>query len=375
MKVLVKNISEIATPLGFEKKCGKSMKDIKVYKNAYILTEDGVIVEVAEGKFDESGFTGDIIDAENKAVIPGFCDSHTHFIFGGYRDEEYDMRLKGASYMEIQEAGGGIKSTVAATREESFDTLYEKGLDRLDSMLSMGVTTVEGKSGYGLDIENELKQLDVMEKLDSVHALDIVKTYMPAHDVPFEYKDNKEGYIDLMINKGIPSAKGKATFFDIFTEKGIFEIEESRRLLQAAKDAGFKLKLHADEIVDIGGGYLAGEMGAVSADHLLMANDKSINKMIEAGTIQTLLPVTAFSLNADYARARVMIDNGGAVALGSDFNPGSCHSNSISLMIALATIYMKMTIEETLTALTLNGAAAMGREKKLDLLKKENLLI
>lgn len=365
--LLVKNIGQLVTPLGKSKKQGKEMSDLCIKKDMSILVRDGKIVKIAsfDELKDELDRDTQLIDAEGKAVIPGFVDSHTHFVFGGYRDNEFNMRLMGASYMEIAKAGGGINATVTATRTESFDELYQKALKRMDSMLSFGVTTVEGKSGYGLDRQTEIKQLEVMDKLNETHPIDIVKTYMAAHDIPVEFKGRPSDYIDFIIENGLDDAKDRAEFCDIFTEDGVFNIEDSRRLLNAAKEKGFKLKMHADEIVQFGGSELAAEVGAVSADHLLKASDQGIKDMVDKGVIMTLLPSTAFSLKADFARARHMIDEGGAVAVASDYNPGSCHTNSIPLMIALSTIYMGMSIEEVITALTLNGAAAIDKAEEI----------
>lgn len=363
-KLIIKNASQIATPIGHSAKFGKEMNEVKVYENASIVVEDGKITKIGadalEG-IDESGY--EVIDAKGKAVLPGFVDSHTHFTFGGYRADEFSWRLRGDSYMDIMNRGGGIQSTVNATREASEDELFESGMQRLDSMLAFGVTSVEGKSGYGLDKDTELKQLRVMKKLNESHPIDITSTFLGAHAVPKEYKGRSNEYIDFLINEVLPEvANGKlAEYFDVFTEKGVFDIEESRKMYTAAKNAGMKLKIHADEIVTLGGAELAAEFKMTSADHLLHASDEGLRKMAENKVISTLLPTTAFCIKEPYARARFMIEHGSAVALATDFNPGSGFTNSIPLMFALATIYMGMTPEEAITALTLNGAAAIDK--------------
>ena len=341
------------------------MKDLRILENAFVFTEDGIIKATgARGDIEALGLSGtaEWHDAKGRVLLPGFVDSHTHLVFGGYRPDEFSWRLKGDSYMSIMQRGGGIQSTVNATRTTSADDLAEKAKWFVDSMSRMGVTTVEAKSGYGLDTESELKMLDAIGRLaqEEKHRIDIVPTFLGAHAVPKEYAGRTAEYSDLIINEMLPKVKDKAKFFDIFTEKNVFEIEDSRRLLQAAKDAGMRLKLHADEIVQLGGAELAAEMGAVSADHLLHVSDEGIKRMAEAGVVATLLPLTAFALKEPYAPARKFIDEGCAVALATDLNPGSCFSGSIPLMIALACIYMNMSIEEVVTALTLNGAAAVG---------------
>lgn len=381
--IIVKNAEELVTSSGFKAKAGKEMKEINVINDGCVVITNGIIEKVGPTKevlkdFDLKGY--EVIDATGKTVLPGFVDSHTHFIFGGYRDKEFNMRLNGASYTEIAQAGGGIISTVENTRNESFDELYNSGYKRLDSMIDFGVTTVEGKSGYGLDVKTELKQLEVMKKLDENHPVDVIRTYMGAHEVPVEYKGRTDEFVDFLIEEGLPSVKEKdlAEFCDIFTEEGVFNIEQSRKLLTAASDLGFKLKMHADEIVPIGGAELAAELKVTSADHLLKASDEGLTAMKDNNVVATLLPGTAFSLKEDFARARFIIDNGGILSLASDYNPGSCHTNSIPLTIALATIYMKMTIEETITALTLNAAAAINREEEvgsLDIGKKGDVVI
>lgn len=355
--------ANLSTPHGHTARRGADMAELSHIENAGIVIDDGIISYVGpmsdmpdvSGPYEE-------IDAAGNAVLPGFVDSHTHLIFGGYRPDEFEWRLKGDSYMSIMERGGGIQSTVNATRGESLDSLVDKAQWFIDRMSEMGVTTVEAKSGYGLETESELKMLDAINELAGREnqKLRVVSTFLGAHAVPAEYKGRTSEYVDMMIREMIPAAKGKARFFDIFTEKNVFEIEESRKLLNAAREAGFELKLHADEIVTLGGAELAAEVGAVSADHLLHVSDEGVRLMAERRVVATLLPLTAFALREPYAPARKFIDAGAAVALATDLNPGSCFSGSIPLTIALACIYMNMSIEETITALTLNGAAACG---------------
>lgn len=353
----------VSTPLGHSARKGAEMGALHTVENAAVVVTDGKIEYVgAMSGMPEKGDSHKVIDAGGRAVLPGFVDSHTHLIFGGFRPDEFEWRLKGDSYMSIMERGGGIQSTVNATRTESVEDLAAKAQWFINRMVRMGVTTVEAKSGYGLNTETELKMLDAIERLasDPDQKLRVVATFLGAHAVPKEYKGRTGEYVDLMINEMLPAVKGKARFCDIFTEKNVFEIEDSRRFLKAAREAGFELKLHADEIVTLGGAELAAEMGAVSADHLLHVSDKGVEDMARAGVVATLLPLTAFTLKEPYAPARKFIDHGAAVALATDLNPGSCFSGSIPLTIALACIYMNMSIEETITALTLNGAAAVG---------------
>jgi imidazolonepropionase len=307
------------------------------------------------------------LDASGKAVLPGFVDSHTHLVFGGYRAEEYGWRLKGDSYMDIMQRGGGILSTVRATRAASREELVELGRRRLDSMLAFGVTTVEGKSGYGLDRDTEIRQLEVMAELDRAHPVDVVPTFMGAHAVPPEFKGRTDEFVDFLLAEVVPEVarRGLAEFCDVFCEQNVFSVAQSRRLLTGAAQSGLKSKLHADEIVPLGGAALAAEIGAVSADHLLHASDEGLRRMAAAGVVATLLPTTAFSLREPYACGRAMIDAGCAVALATDFNPGSCFSESIPLAAALAALYMHLSPEEIVTALTLNGAAALGRAERI----------
>lgn len=381
--LIIKNASQLVTCSGFSAKKGKEMSELSVIEDGTVVVTAGVISFV--GKSDEklpveNIENYEIIDASGKAVLPGFVDSHTHLVFGGYREEEFSWRMRGDSYMSIMERGGGIHSTMNATRKASFEELAEAGKKRLDKMLKLGVTTVEGKSGYGMDKATELKQLEVMKYLNENHSVDIVSTFLGAHATPTEYKAREDDFIDYLINEVMPEVKEKklAECCDIFCEKNVFDIEQSRRYLLAAKELGFKLKIHADEIVRLGGAELAVELGALSADHLLQASDKGIEMLAGSKTVATLLPCTAFSLKEDYACGRYMIDKGCAVALATDLNPGSSFTSSIPLTFALACNYMQLSPEEAVTALTINAAAALGRADKIgsiDVGKQGDLIV
>lgn len=364
--------ARIVTPTGFTARRGAEMSQLRIIENGTVEVTDGIITYVGENRGESrDGYYQHYwhYNARGHCVLPGFVDSHTHFVFGGERSEEFSWRLKGESYMSIMQRGGGIASTVKATRALNFLKLRSAAEGFLKKMSAMGVTTVEGKSGYGLDRDTELLQLKVMRSLNnSEHKrVDIVSTFLGAHALPEEYKGRGDEYIDFLIDEMLPLIRKDdlAECCDVFCEKGVFSVEQSRRLLSAAKEEGFLLKLHADEIVSFGGAELAAELRALSADHLLQASDAGIRAMAEAGVVATLLPLTAFALKEPYARGREMIDAGCAVALATDLNPGSCFSGSIPLTIALACIYMNLSIEETITALTLNGAAALNRAHRI----------
>ncbi len=376
--------ARIVTPIGHSALRGKDMSNLQIIEKGIIRAENGIITYVGPDTFEDRHVYnhGAAVDVHGNCVLPGFVDSHTHFVFGGERSEEFSWRLKGESYMSIMKRGGGIASTVKATRALDIDTMFSRGRQMLNRMSRMGVTTVEGKSGYGLDDHTEINQLKVMKRLNdmSEKKVDVVSTYLGAHAVPPEYSGRPDEYIDFMIDYMLqPIHDNKlAEFCDVFCEDGVYTVEQSRRLLTAAKKAGFKLKIHADEIVSYGGAELAAELGAVSADHLLCASDKGIKAMAENNVVCTLLPLTAFALKGDYARGREMIDAGCAVALATDLNPGSCFSGSIPLTFALACINMGLSIEEAITAMTLNGAAALGRADSIGSIevgKKADLVI
>ena len=363
--LIIKNAAQVVTCSGFEGKSGAEMSNLNVIENGTVIVTDGIISHVLkEGEaipVNKSDYKE--IDATGKALLPGFVDPHTHFVFGGHREEEFSWRMRGDSYMSIMERGGGIVNTTKATRAASEEELYISAKKRLDDMLKLGITTTEGKSGYGLDRETELKQLRVMRRLNHDHPIDIVSTFMGPHATPAEWKGREDEFIDFNINEMLPLvAKEKlAECADIFCEENVFTIEQSRRFLTAARDHGFLLKIHADEIVQFGGSELAAELKVLSADHLLQASDQGIKAMAISGVVATLLPLTAFSLREEYARGREMIDANCIVALATDLNPGSSFSASVPLLFALACIYMNLSPEEAVTAYTINSAAAINR--------------
>ena len=344
MRLLIKNIGMLATAAGTSARCGKDQGEIIKMNNAWIEVEDDKIKAFGEGAAPAGDFD-EVIDAEGKLVTPGLIDAHTHLVFGGWRQNELGLKLHGAGYLDILAMGGGIHSTVKATREATEDELYAKAAKALDEMISIGVTTVEAKSGYGLDPENEFKQLRAMKRLNEDHVIDLVPTFLGAHAVPEEYKDNREEYIRLLTEEMIPKVaeEGLAEFCDVFCEKGVYTAEESERILKAGQAHGLKSKIHADEIENMGG----------------------IKAMAEGGTVACTLPATSFYLGAVYAPAREMIEAGVPVAVGSDFNPGSCPSLNLQFCMNLACLKYKLTPEEMLTAVTLNAAAAVCRADKV----------
>lgn len=342
---------------------------------------EGAALAVTDGRVAAVGPTEEItdeyppenathaIDAGGKSVIPGFVDSHTHGLFAGDRSDEFAAKLGGESYQEILAEGGGILRTVRAVREAGDDELLSKLLGHLDTMLAHGTTTVEIKSGYGLDTETELRMLDVIRQADEQHPIDVVPTFMGAHAVPEE--SDAESYTDRVIDDQVPAVaeQGIAEFCDVFCEEDVFSVEQSRRVLDAGMDHGLTPKVHAEEFVRLGGAQLAAELGAASADHLLHANAEDRAALAEAGVTPVLLPGTAFSLGADYADARAFLDDGGSVAVATDFNP-NCHSRSMGFAIALACVGMEMTPAEALVAGTHGGARALDRAGEVGMLRE-----
>ena len=368
--LILKNIGKLVTMQGSSSfRVEEEMNKINIIENAYIAVKNGKILAIGVG--DEFGnLCGEdtkIHDAEGLLVTPGLIDSHTHLIHGGSRENEFSMKLNGVPYIEILNNGGGILSTVKATKEASEEALYKKAKKSLDRMLEFGVTTVEEKSGYGLELNTEIKQLEVARALDKNHPVDLVHTFLGAHAVPEEYKENHKAYIDILVDVMMPKIKdmGLAEFCDVFCEKGVFTIEESEYILQKAKEIGYKLKIHADEIESLGGAELAAKLGCVSADHLMAASDEGIKMMAENNVVANILPATSFNLNKNYADCRKMIDMGAIVSLSSDYNPGSCPSENLQLVMQLGCLHLKMTPNEVLTAVTINAAYAIDRADKI----------
>ncbi|MBR3473960.1 MAG: imidazolonepropionase [Oscillospiraceae bacterium] len=372
-KLLINNIGMLASPCGKEARRGKAQGEIRILRKAWLLIEGGHIAALGEGEPPAADAV--ILDAGGKLVTPGLVDAHTHLIFGGWRQNELGLKLHGVTYLEILAQGGGILSTVKATREATEDELFAKAWDALDEMLDLGVTTAEAKSGYGLDLETELKQLRVIRRLHEEHPVDLAATFLGAHALPPEYKEDREAYLRLLCERVIPRVAEEklAEFCDVFCETGVFSAEESHRILEAGKRFGLIPKIHADEIDPIGGSQLTEAVGAISAEHLIVCPPEGIAAMAKAGTVACCLPATSFYLGSTFAPVRDMIAAGVPVALASDFNPGSCPSLNLQFVMNLGCLRYKMTPEEVLTGVTLNAAAAIARAENIGSLEERKL--
>ncbi len=364
--MIIYNIGMLVTPTGTAAKSGADQGAVTVLKNAWVRIQDDRILAMGEGQ-PEIREDEVQIDACGKLVTPGLVDAHTHLIFGGWRQNELGMKLHGKTYLEIQNAGGGIQSSTNATRMATEEELTAKAELALDEMLSFGTTTCEAKSGYGLATQHELKALQVIKNLNDRHPMDIVATFMGAHLVPKEYKENRAEYIRLVCEEMMPlvARQGIARYNDVFCEADTFDVAEARQILEAGKKYGLRPKIHADEIEAIGGSQLAGEMGAISAEHLIVCPPEGIGALAKGGVIACLLPATSFNLGATFAPARDMVKAGVPVAMATDFNPGSCPCLNMQFVINLGCLKYRLTPEEVLTAVTLNGAAAIDMAHKV----------
>ena len=348
---------------------GEEMRELGIIRQGALAARRGKIVWVGPTADLLTSVTPmafcKLIDAYGKTVMPGLVDPHTHLVFAGTRENEFAMRIQGKTYQEIAAAGGGINATMAATRKASKKELKASATKSLDRMLALGTTTVEAKSGYGLELETELKMLEVIRELDAEGPMRVVPTFMGAHEIPPEFRLNPEAYVDLVITRMIPAvaAQKLARFCDVFCETGVFSVEQSERIFRAATGLGLEARVHADELSDLGGAGMAARIRARTADHLLFASDDGIRQMAAAGVIAVLLPGTAYFLHLErYARARDMIAAGVPVALATDFNPGSCMTESMPLIMNIACTQMRMLPAEAITAATINAAWAIGEQ-------------
>ncbi len=337
---------------------------VETKHDTQVFIEDGIIHKIGG---DESS-ADKIINCEQKLVTPGFVDPHTHPVFLNGREHEFGMRIAGTSYQEIAEKGGGIRSSIDGVRKASKDQLVEAVSKRMDRFLSLGTTTVEAKSGYGLDVESELKSLEVLDEVNRNHPIDIIPTFMGAHAFPPEYSDNKPEYIDLICDDMISSVaeQGIAKFCDVFCENGYFNIDDTRRILETAKKVGLIPRLHADEFEDSHAAELAGEIHAISADHLMAVSDRGIEALKEGNVLATLLPGTTFFLGSHtYAPAKKLKRAGVEIALATDFNPGSCHIQSMPFIVTLGNLFLGLSIEEAFKAATWSSAKSLQLESKI----------
>ena len=385
--LIVEGAAELLTlsPSSNRPRRGDEMQDLGIIRQGALAARRGKIVWLGPASdlltsVKPLAFSR-VIDAYGKTVLPGFVDPHTHLVFAGSRENEFAMRIKGKSYMEIAAAGGGINATVAATRTASKADLQAQARKALDRMLALGTTTAEAKSGYGLELDAELKMLEVIRTLHEEGPVALVPTFMGAHEVPPEFRQDPEAYVELVVSRMLPevSRRKLARFCDVFCEAGVFSVEQSERILRAAQALGLEPRVHADELTDLGGAAMAARVNARTADHLLFASDEGIRAMASAGVIAVLLPGTAYFLHLGrYARARDMIAAGVPVALATDFNPGSCMTESMPLILSIACTQMRMLPAEAITAATINAAWAIGEEDcagSLEVGKQADLLI
>lgn len=361
--LVLHDLREVVTVSGSGPKRREQLRDLGVIPRGAIALAGERILEVGpEDEVLARHPQARRVSGDGLVALPGFVDPHTHLPFTGRRDEDFEARILGKSYAEIAQAGGGIRSTMRAVRASSFDDIVSAARPRLDRMLASGTTSAEAKSGYGLELETERRQLEAIAALDRDHPVDLVATNLAAHEVPDEFRDDKPAFIAKLCDELLPELRHLSRFCDIFCEAHVFSVEESRRVLERARSLGYELKVHADEIEPLGGAELAAELGAVSADHLGRISDEGIAQLAACDTIGVLLPGTSFYLNLpNKAPARRMIDAGVAIALATDLNPGSSHTESMAMILTIACVQLRMTPAEAIAAGTLNAAWAIGR--------------
>lgn len=367
--LLLTGAAVLATPQGHAAVSGTRQGTLNEIPQGVLRCEAGQITFVGSRRTHDAHFppAEQELDVEGGTIIPGFVDPHTHLPFAGYRESEFDRRLTGESYAQIAAAGGGIVATVAATRRASEGELLELTMRRLDRQLAHGTTTTEAKSGYGLDLQTELKQLRAIAEAGRHHSVEVVPTAMPGHEVPPEWRHDPDGYVQLVVDQIHPAiaAAGLAEGVDVFCERGVFTPEQARRLLADASRYGWRIHLHADELCNLGGAELAAELGASSASHLLHASSSGISALAREGVVAVVLPGVSFFLRDRFAPVRQLVAAGVPVALATDCNPGSSHTESMPMILALACLGAGLTTEEALTAATLNAAAALGKADRL----------
>lgn len=371
--LIVHGAAELATPRGSSPRAGGDLGDVDVLSDAALAIDGGLVLAIGTRAEIDARFTArERLDARGGTIVPGFVDAHTHPVFAGTREDEFELRTRGATYVEIAQRGGGILSSVRGVRAASREELLAALLVRLDRFLALGTTTIEAKTGYGLSLDDELKCLEVLREAARTHAVEIVPTFLGAHDYPAEYRERKPAYVDLLVNEMLPrvAAEELAEYCDIFTEGHVFGLADSRRILTRARELGLGLRLHVDQLTPLGGAELAAELGAASADHLEFVSDAGIEALARARVVPVLCPIVPLYLRvAQEAPARAMIDRGLAVALSTDFNPGSCYLQSMPTVLAWAALRYRMSAAEALTAATLNAACSLGRGARIGTLE------
>lgn len=400
MDLIVHSAAQLLTIAGNAPKRGDMQGALGIIENGALAVRDGLIAAVGDSAdiLALANRETRVIDASDYIVLPGFVDAHTHIVFAGDRANEFEMRLQGASYLDLLKAGGGIMNTVRATRASSLEQIINETRVRLDRMLTFGTTTVEAKTGYGLDTQTELKLLRAIYELDAAHSIELIPTFIGAHAIPEEYKGSADDFVELVVQEMLPAVKAIAAsspqpspdpavgrlssaviFCDVFCDDGAFDLAQSRKILERARALGMPLKIHADEFANLGGAGLAAELRAVSADHLMVTRRDEMKKMASADVIAVLLPGTTFGLGKDdYANGRAFIEENVAIALGSDLNPGTGWCESMPMILAIATRYEKLTTAEAIVAATLNAAYATGvgeRVGSLQVGKQADVLI